>query len=98
MSELLVVNNNGVSVSDINSEIKQGIITVKNGLITNPGLREKVINKVVEKKIIHEVEFNYDLSGINIYNELEDFLKIRNSDITKKVTKNGLVIFYNDVN
>jgi site-specific recombinase XerD len=83
MNDLTVVKSVGNSVLDINTGIKKGIETVKEGLKKSPELREKVIYRVVEKKIIDEVEYNYDLSGIKIYQELRDFIKLQTSDITK---------------
>jgi hypothetical protein len=62
---VLVKRENGNSIVDINIGIKNKIDLVKEGLKYNPELREKAINRVVEKKVVEEIEFNYDISGIN---------------------------------
>jgi site-specific recombinase XerD len=82
MNNLVVVKKE-VETGNINSGIKNGIKIVKEELKYNPELQKRVINKVVEKKIIDEVEFDYNISDIELSRELRDFLKIQNSNTTK---------------
>jgi site-specific recombinase XerD len=86
MNEVINVNREVVSENtnrEINSGIKQGISVIKNELNYNSNLRNSVIRKVVEKKIIDDVELDYDVSDINISNEMSDFLKCQTSKTTK---------------
>jgi integrase len=46
-------------------------------------LRKKVIKKIVEKKIIDDVELDYDVSDINVDVELSDFISVQSSSVTK---------------
>jgi site-specific recombinase XerD len=92
MENNLVVVENGLAQDggyisnkgDINSTIKNGVNLIKRELNTNEELRKKVILKVVEKKIVDDVEHDFDISDINVLNELNDFVNLQNSDITKK--------------
>jgi hypothetical protein len=84
-----VSENNSVSKcndkinGEINCKIREGIDIVKGELNNDSNLRRKVINKVIEKKVIDEIEYDYDLSGISLSNELRDFIKIQISETTK---------------
>jgi hypothetical protein len=49
----------------------------------NNDLRKKVIKKIVEKKIIDDVELDYDVSDIDISTELYDFILCQSSTVTK---------------
>jgi site-specific recombinase XerD len=81
--------------NQINGLIKNGIDFVRDELKFNPNLREKVIKKVVEKKIVDEFEYDYDISEIKLGNELKEFLDSPTlSDITKKNYKKWINNFF----
>jgi integrase len=92
MENNLVIVENGLArdggyisnKGDINSTIKNGVNLIKKELGTNEELRKKVVLKVVEKKIIDDVEYDFDISEIDILKELGEFINILNSDRTKK--------------
>jgi site-specific recombinase XerD len=82
MGSLTVVKK-GVGYTDINIGIKNGLKIVKEELKQNSDLREKVIKRVVEKKVVEEVELNYDVSNIDLIKEFNDFISVQSSPITK---------------
>jgi site-specific recombinase XerD len=67
---------------EIKRGIYEGVEIVREELEVNPELRKKVVERVVEKKIIEEVEKDFNKSGIDTMMELKDFLKIQTSKIT----------------
>jgi hypothetical protein len=96
-NELTVVKN-GVEVGcyseDMNNKISGYIWNVQEELQRNTELQETVVKKVVEKKIVDEIEYNYDISYINISEQLSDYLNLPSlSDTTKKNYKKWLKLF-----
>jgi hypothetical protein len=83
MNKGLTVVNKGVGYTDLNTGIKNGLKTVKEELKQNSDLREKVIKRVVEKKVVEEVELNYNVSNIDLIKEFNDFINVQSSPITK---------------
>jgi integrase len=71
-----------VTAPEIKKGIKEGVQFFKKEIEKNPELQKKVIYKVVEKKIIDEVEQSYNKDNLDIIVELSDFLKIQTSKIT----------------
>jgi site-specific recombinase XerD len=61
---------------------------VKNNL-NDPGLKTKVSNRLSEKIVLDELQFSYDVSGINFSEELDLFLSTRKSAATKNNYKNA---------
>jgi hypothetical protein len=53
----------------------------------NAEIKTKVSNKLAEKVILDEMEFSYNVSGIDFFGELETFLSVKGKNST--ATKNG---------
>jgi integrase len=95
--ELTVVKNEVGCYSDkMNNKISGYVWNVQNELQQNTELQEYIVKKVAGKKIIDEVEYNYDVSYINISEQLSDFLKLpKLSDTTKNNYKKWLNNYLN---
>jgi integrase len=95
-NELTVVKNEvGCYSNDMNNKIISGYIYVKEELNYNTELQEKVVHRVVEKKIVDETEYNFEISAINIECELRCFLsRSKISDTTKQNYKKWLNDFF----
>jgi hypothetical protein len=91
-TELTVVKNEVGCYSDnMNNKISGYVWNVQKELPDNPELQQRVVQKVVEKKIIDEIEYNYDISYINISEQLSDYLNLPSlSETTKKNYKRWL--------
>jgi hypothetical protein len=91
-TELTVVKNEVGCYSDnMNNKISGYVWNVQKELPGNTELQQKVVQKVVEKKIVDEIEYNYDMSYINISEQLSDYLNLpKLSDTTKKNYKKWL--------
>jgi hypothetical protein len=72
---------------------KNKVNQIKKCLENDPDLKEKVSNKVAEKVIIDDIEFKYNVNGINFYEELEDFIAIQNSPATRNGYKYSIQQF-----
>jgi hypothetical protein len=85
-NELTVVDSNvGCYSEDMNSKISGYVWNVQEQLPGDIELQERVVKKVVEKKIVDEIEYNYDISYINISEQLSDYLNLPSlSETTKK--------------
>jgi hypothetical protein len=86
-NELTVVKN-GVDVgvgNNMNNKISGYVWNVQEELQRNIELQETVAKKVVEKKIVDEIEYNYDVSYINISEQLHDFLNLTSLSETTKI-------------
>jgi hypothetical protein len=66
-NELTVVKNEvGCYSNDMNNKIISGYVYVKDELNYNTELQETVARRVVEKKIVDETEYNFEVSSIDI--------------------------------
>jgi hypothetical protein len=85
-NELTVVKNEVGCYSDnMNNKISGYLWNAQEELQHNTTAQEQVIKSVVAKKIVKTAEYNYDISCINTFKELQDFLKRANlSETTKK--------------
>jgi oligoribonuclease (3'-5' exoribonuclease) len=68
---------------------------VEQELPFNPELQNKIINRVVENKVINHFDDKVNKMSINIYSELGDFIKIKKSMETKKSYKDSIIQFIN---
>jgi hypothetical protein len=96
-NELIVVDVNsevGCYSENMNDKISGYVWNIQNELPGNTELQEHVVKRVVEKKIVDEIEYNYDMSYINISEQLSDYLNLpKLSDTTKKNYKKWLYDF-----
>ena len=56
---------------------------MKNEMKSNVEMRKKIGIKIIEKEVIEEESHNYKIRKVKVKNELDDFIKIQNSDATK---------------
>jgi integrase len=91
-TELTVVKNEvGCYSENMNNKISGYVWNIQEELPRNTELQQRVVQKVVEKKIVDEIEYNYDISYINISEQLSDYLNLpKLSDTTKKNYKKWL--------
>jgi hypothetical protein len=61
----------------------------------NPTVKNMVSNKLVEKKILDEMELKFDVSGVDFFGELENFLSVKTSTATKNGYKYSVQQFVN---
>ena len=69
--------------SEFDAFVEKGISHVKNEMRFNREMRQKVGLKIIEKEVIEEESHNYKIRKVKVKNELDDFIKIQNSDATK---------------
>jgi hypothetical protein len=74
------------SNGSINDLTKAKVKAVKNNL-DNPEIKTKVSNHLAKKIILDELEYSYNVSNIDFFGELENFLAVKNKNST--ATKNG---------
>jgi hypothetical protein len=86
-NEIVSAKRNEVSCysdDEMNNKIISGYVYVTEQLSNNEVLQDQLAYKIVEKKIIGETEYNFDMSRINLYDELQQFFKSpKLSDTTK---------------
>jgi hypothetical protein len=85
-------NDGLVCIDKIVNKTKSKVGFIRNNL-SNEVIQEKVSNKLSEKIILDDLEFQYNLSGINFYEELEKFLSIQRSTHTKTGYKISIMGF-----
>jgi hypothetical protein len=84
MNKVVIVRKNGNEIPrGMNNVITHKINSVKEEILVNPKLQEYVTNRIVEKKIINDFEYDYNVSEINIHYELEKFLEVQYSSKTR---------------
>lgn len=74
----------GIGISSVVLQTKEKVSQFNELLDVSPELREKVSNKLAEKVVIDDLEYKYNVSGINIYEELEEFISVRHSTHSQK--------------
>jgi hypothetical protein len=71
----VVVNSNSVgSLDNFNQDIGKKINYVKQRMSFDNELKEKVSNRIVEKKVLEHYEKEFNLSQINVRKDFKDFL------------------------
>jgi integrase len=66
-----------------NMDIDKRIQDIENEMKRNPELRNRIINIVAGKKVAEKIEKDYDMNHMNNTEELNDFLKLQNSENTR---------------
>jgi hypothetical protein len=69
------------------------VTNIQKGLEYDPVIQNLVSNKLAEKVVLDDVEFKYLVDGIDFYDELENFLAIRNSPATRTGYKHSIKEF-----
>jgi hypothetical protein len=85
-NELTVVKNEVGCYSDnMNNKISGYLWNVQEELQHNKAAQEEVVKRVVGKKIVETAEYNFDISCIDTFKQVQDFLeKTSLSETTKK--------------
>jgi site-specific recombinase XerD len=90
MAKTIIAANAAIGTDNFNMGIKRRIKNIKDEMAVNGELKNKVINKIVEKIIVDDCEHDFNVAQINFFNEAADFLDGQNSAHTKNNYKKSI--------